>query len=382
MEIVDVLVVDDEPGIRSGVARILRNYTVTYPFLEEDIGFNILEAASGEEAIDIIKSNPPAIVLLDNKLPGIQGIEVLEFINANQLNILVMMITSYASLELAVKATNIGAYDFVPKPFTPQELKTSMENIAKHFFLRRMTRKLHKEGKQVRFQFLTLLSHELKSPLNAIEGYLHMMQEKQTGDKIDDYAEPIDRALSRIQSMRNLIMDLLDLTHIESGKRRRDVREIDLVLVAKSALDTMMPLAVQRDITLELVGCEVQPILADSDDMEILLNNIISNAVKYNVDGGWVRCEVGHTPDSIFCKVSDSGIGIEDEDIPKLFHEFTRIKNPLSRNVSGTGLGLSIVRKILDLYGADINIESSPGGGSVFTMVFPLANSGIANDGV
>jgi len=382
MEVLDVLVVDDEPGIRSGVERILRNFTVSYPFLEDEIGFNIVEAETGEAAIEIIQKQPPAIVLLDNKLPGIQGIEVLEYINANQPTILVMMITSYASLELAVKATNIGAYDFVPKPFTPQELKASMENIAKHFFLRRMTRKLHKEGKQVRFQFLTVLSHELKSPLNAIEGYLRMMQEKQAGDKIDDYAEPIDRSLSRIQAMRNLIMDLLDLTHIESGKRRRDLREIDLVLVAKSALDTMTPMAVQRDITLELVNDEPQPIYADSDDMEILLNNLVSNAVKYNVRGGWVKCEVGHTESHIFCKVSDSGIGIHEEDVPKLFQEFTRIKNPQSKNVSGSGLGLSIVKKILELYSAEVKVESKPGEGSSFTLLFPQPNSIIANEGI
>lgn len=382
MELVDVLVVDDEPGIRSGVSRILRNFTVTYPFFEDDIGFNVVEAASGEEAISIIESNPPAIVLLDNKLPGIQGIEVLEYINANQPNILVMMITSYASLELAVKATNIGAYDFVPKPFTPQELKASMENIAKHFFLRRMTRKLHKEGKQVRFQFLTVLSHELKSPLNAIEGYLRMMQERQMDDKIDNYSDVIDRSLSRINAMRNLIMDLLDLTHIESGKRKRDLREIDLALVAKSALDTMTPMAVQRDIKIELISDEPQPIFADSDDMEILLNNLISNAVKYNVNGGWVKCTVGHTDNHIFCKVADSGIGIQAEDINKLFHEFSRIKNPQSKNVSGSGLGLSIVKKVLELYGAEIQVESVPGEGSVFTLMFPYVNSGSANEGI
>lgn len=379
MELIDVLVVDDEPGIRSGVIRILRNFTVTYPFLEDDIGFNLLEAGSGEEAIEIINSNPPAIVLLDNKLPGIQGIEVLEYINANHPNVLVMMITSYASLELAVKATNIGAYDFVPKPFTPQELKTSMENISKHFFLRRMTRKMHKEGKQVRFQFLTVLSHELKSPLNAIEGYLHMMQERQAGDNLDAYSDSIDRSLSRIQSMRNLIMDLLDLTHIESGKRKRDLEEIDFTLVAKLALETMTPMAIQRDIRLELVNNESQPIFADSGDMEILLNNLVSNAVKYNVQGGWVKCEVGHTDNHIFCKVSDSGIGIESDDIPKLFHEFSKIKNPQTKNISGSGLGLSIVKKVLELYNADIKVESTIGKGSTFTLLFPIAPAQIQN---
>lgn len=122
-----LLIVDDEPGIRSGVERVLRNFTVGYPFMEEDFSFEILEAETGEKAIEIIDSMPIDIILLDNKLPGIHGIEVLEYIKSKEYDISVMMITSYASLELAVKATNQGAFNFVPKPFTPQELKTSVE---------------------------------------------------------------------------------------------------------------------------------------------------------------------------------------------------------------------------------------------------------------
>jgi DNA-binding NtrC family response regulator len=121
-----LLIVDDEPGIRSGVERVLRNFTVGYPFMEEDFSFEILEAETGEKAIEIIDSMPIDIILLDNKLPGIHGIEVLEYIKSKEYDISVMMITSYASLELAVKATNQGAFNFVPKPFTPQELKTSI----------------------------------------------------------------------------------------------------------------------------------------------------------------------------------------------------------------------------------------------------------------
>ena len=120
-----------------------------------------MDAESGEEALSIIESDKIDIVLLDNKLPGIEGIEVLEYIKRKSVDCAVMMITSYASLDLAVKATNIGAYNFVPKPFTPQELKAAMENITKHLFLKRMTRKMNEEGKQLRFQFLSFFSHEL-----------------------------------------------------------------------------------------------------------------------------------------------------------------------------------------------------------------------------
>jgi len=372
MEFLDVLVVDDEPGIRSGVTRILRNFSVSYPFMDEDIQFNVIEASTGEEALEMIKQKPPAIVLLDNKLPGIQGVDVLDYINNNQLNILVMMITSYASLELAVKATTIGAYDFVPKPFTPQELKSSMENITKHYFLRRMTRKLHKEGKQLRFQFLTVLSHELKSPLNAIEGYLKLMQEKQSGDSIDAYQDMIDRSLSRIKSMRSLIMDLLDLTHIDSGKKKRDLQEIDLNLVAKLAIDSMMPLAVQKDVKFILDVDEQSQYTADAEEMEIIFNNMISNAVKYNSDGGTVRCSIKNRSNSILIQISDTGIGIDPDDMSKLFHEFTRIKNPKTKNVTGSGLGLSIVKRLVDNYKGSIDVESTPNQGSTFSITLPV----------
>ena len=138
MKKLKVLIVDDEPGIRSGIERILRNYAVGYPFMDEDFGYEILEAGTGETAIDIINNNPIDVILLDNKLPGIQGVEVLEYINKKQYDAVVMMITSYASLDLAVKVTNMGAYNFVPKPFTPQELKAAIENITKHLFLKRI----------------------------------------------------------------------------------------------------------------------------------------------------------------------------------------------------------------------------------------------------
>ncbi len=230
-----IVVVDDEPGIRSGVSRILRNFRVDYPFMDEAFEFEVLEAATGEAGIEIIDRDQPDIVLLDNKLPGIQGIEVLEYIKKRQLGIIVVMITSYASLELAVKATSDGAYDFIPKPFTPQELKSSIENITKRVFLKKMTNKLQDTGKQIRFTFLSVLSHELKAPLNAIEGYLKMVKEREMGNNLADYDTMIDRSLDRVKGMRHLILDLLDLTRVELGKSKRNITSVDLQLMAKNS---------------------------------------------------------------------------------------------------------------------------------------------------
>ena len=365
-----LLVVDDEPGIRSGVTRILENFSVSYPFMDEDFDFDVKEAATGEEAIEILEETTPDIVLLDNKLPGIQGIDVLEYINKRQLDVVVVMITSYASLDLAVKATKQGAYDFVPKPFTPKEIRASVETITKQLFLRRMTQKMNIEGRQIRFQFLSVLSHELKAPINAVEGYLRMMQEKKAGEKIDDYHDMIDRALFRVQGMRNLILDLLDFTRIESGKKSRKVEDVLLCEIARQSIEAFQPFSIQKDIDVYLNCSEKILMKADRQEMEIIFNNLISNAIKYNKQGGRVDVNLRREGSKVVVTVEDTGIGMKPEDIENLFKDFVRIKSEQTKNISGTGLGLSIIKKLLDLYKADITVDSTPGKGSCFKVIF------------
>jgi two-component system, sensor histidine kinase and response regulator len=371
MAILKVLVVDDEPGIRSGVTRILRNFHVTYPFMDEDYTFEVFEAATGEEGIEMMEREKPDIMLLDNKLPGIQGVEVLEFVRKNNFDVVVAMITSYASLDVAIRATRDGATDFIPKPFTPQELKSSIENITKQQYLKRITHKLKQEGKKIRYQFLSVLSHELKAPLNAIEGYLRMMQEKQAGDKIENYSDAIDRSLQRIQGMRNLIMDLLDFTKIRLERKEEKIQDVDLAAIASGAIVTVQPYAIQMDVSINLDVRSDAVIMADPDDMEIVFNNLISNAVKYNKVGGKVDITIDSTDTEVILVFSDTGIGLTKDDTDILFNEFVRIKNEKTRNITGSGLGLSIVKKVIGMYHGVIKVESTPGSGSVFTLRLP-----------
>jgi len=371
MEKLNLLVVDDEPGIRTGVIRSLQNFSVGFPFMEDDFQFNIIEAGSGEEALVLIDQHHPDIILLDNKLPGIEGVEVLEQIKDKEIDTMVMMITSFASLELAVKATNNGAYSFIPKPFTPQELRGAVEQITKRLFLKRMTKKMNTVGKQVRFMFLSVLSHELKSPLNAIEGYLRMMQDKQMGENIDDYEKMISRSLERISGMRTLIMDLLDLTKIESGKKLREFKQLNLCETARVAVDSMEPYAIQRNVTVHFNSEKDVIFYADSDEMEIIFNNLISNAIKYNSENGEVFITVDRIEDEIIVTVRDTGIGMTQEEIGKLFQEFVRIKNIKTKNISGSGLGLSILKKLVEMYSGKIEVTSIPDEGSTFKIIFP-----------
>jgi signal transduction histidine kinase len=325
MAVLKVLVIDDEPGIRSGVSRILNNFHVTYPFMDEDYTFNVMEAATGEEGISILENDMQDILLLDNKLPGMQGVDVLEHIRKRNYDIVVAMITSYASLDVAIRATRDGAIDFIPKPFTPQELKSSIENITKQQYLKRITHKMKQEGKKIRYQFLSVLSHELKAPLNALEGYLRMMQEKQAGELIDDYATPIERSLQRIQGMRNLIMDLLDFTKIRLERKDEKIQEVNLKDIAKGAIVTVQPYAIQMDVSINLKARSDVIIMADPDDMEIIFNNLISNAIKYNKVGGEAEIAIVASDGEALITITDTGIGITENDAGNLFTEFVRI---------------------------------------------------------
>jgi signal transduction histidine kinase len=234
-----------------------------------------------------------------------------------------------------------------------------------------MTRLMNKEGKQIRFQFLSVLSHELKSPINAIEGYMKMMQEKQIGDNIDDYATMIERSMVRLKGMRTLILDLLDLTRLESGKKARSIQKVDLYEIAKMAMDSMEPLAIQKQVKVRLEGEPNTYILSDRDELEIILNNLISNAIKYNKDGGSVLVNIATSEVNVKISVEDTGIGMSEEDIEKLFQEFVRIKNAKTKNVTGSGLGLSIAKKMVELNGGTIKVESTPDIGSKFIVTLP-----------
>ena len=293
---------------------------------------------------------------------------MLEQIVSRQTEMLTIMITAYASLETAVTATKRGAYDFLAKPFTPEELKNAVRKAASRLILTRQARKLADEKRKVRFQFISVLAHELKSPLAAIEGYLQIMKSHTAGAEIVAYDQIVDRSLIRLDGMRKLIIDLLDMTRIESGEKQRELSEMDVVAAARRVIENNLPEATRRGITIELHNDKPLPMTADSGELEIILNNLISNSVKYNRDNGRVDIRIVAQEDHLVLTVSDTGIGMTHEEAEKLFNDFVRIKNDKTRNILGSGLGLSIVKKLAQLYGGEATVTSQPDVGSTFTV--------------
>jgi signal transduction histidine kinase len=363
-----VLVVDDEPGMRLGVVRTLRDLSVHVSDVDVSVGFDVQQAESGEAALERATENSPHIVLLDYKLPGMNGIDVLDHLREMDQEMLAIMITAYASLETAVRAMKLGAYDFLAKPFTPEELRYTIRKATNRIVLAEQARKLAQEKRQVRFQFLSVLAHELKAPLGAVEGFLRIVSEKTAGDNPEMYDQMVDRSLTRLEQMRKLIADLLDLTRIESGQKKRVLQEIDVRQVAERAVETATPAADDRDVSIHLDAPQTLPMQADESELEIILNNLISNAVKYNREGGRVDVVLQPDDEELLIEVSDTGIGMSQEEADKLFGEFVRIKNEKTRGISGSGLGLSILKKLVSLYDGDVQVSSEPDVGTTFTV--------------
>ncbi|MCX6363495.1 MAG: ATP-binding protein [Actinobacteria bacterium] len=360
-----VVMVDDEEALCQGVRRIIERYKVHVADVLVDAAYTFRYFTSGEDYLVYLSEGGEVdLLLLDLKLPGVGGMDVLDAMSSQGRQVLTIMITAYATFETAVKATKLGAYDFLAKPFTPDELRYAVRKATQQLILSRQALKLAEEKRQVRFNFISVLAHELKAPLNAVEGYLNILRTTEA----DQNLQMVERSIVRVDGMKKLIGDLLDLTRIESGQRERVIKRLDLGELARASFDLFAGDAERRGITMELDADEGIELHADAGEAEIVLNNLVSNAVKYNRDGGKVTVAIRRKGDAVRIAVSDTGIGLSAEEAGKLFNEFMRIKNERTVKILGSGLGLSTVRKIANMYDGEATVKSEPGVGSTFTV--------------
>jgi two-component system, sensor histidine kinase and response regulator len=294
-------------------------------------------------------------------------LEVLGQVRTRNIDVMTVMMTAYASLEVAVSATKNGAFDFLAKPFSPEELESVALKASGSLLAARHARKLAAEKKRVRFEFISVLAHELKSPLSAVESYLQLMKGHSVGEQIGDYDGIVERSLIRLDGMRRLIFDLLDLTRIESGEKSRTVVLVDVLEILKTSVENVAAQAEQRNIEIRVDAPASLSFFGDLNEMQMICNNLVSNAVKYNKDNGKVDITASLDADTLMLRVQDTGIGIDKASRARLFTAFSRIKTRETENVQGSGLGLSILKRLVELYGGKIELESELGAGSTFT---------------
>ena len=489
-ETVHVLVVDDEKGIREGCRRILI-----------DEGYSVDVGSNGKEGLELAKTKQYDLLLVDLMMPVMGGIELMEQVRLLDPEIIMIVVTGFATIETAVDAMRHGAYDYVPKPFTPDQLlavvnrglekrrlsqqarrlmeerdqkllevaneksklhtivssiadgilvinrehqlvlwnpaaikmlnfsgqseagkevsevipekdlikiidkgfspessryttiseeivlpppgkKTIMVNVSK---VRDETGKdlgvvstlsditVLKEINEIKSQFVAMVTHELRAPLSAIEGYLSAYLTGAAGSDPKMYQQMMERAKQRAHSLLDLVNDLLQYSRLESKSVARKKELFDISDIITNTVELLKGQGAAKDIRFEVDIPGPLPLIeADRAEIEQLFTNLVSNAIKYNVKNGKVI--VNAQPDSHFLNitVADTGIGIDEENLPCVFDEFFRVCGAETRYVTGTGLGLSIVKKIVESHFGHIKVDSKPGKGTTFTVMLPI----------
>jgi len=219
--------------------------------------------------------------------------------------------------------------------------------------------------------FLATMSHELRTPLNSIIGFSGILQQELAGPLNEEQKKQLGMVRSSSKHLLNLINDVLDISKIEAGELIVAMEPFDLRRVIENVFRTVSPLAEEKGLTLELdVAPAVGEITGDKRRVEQVLLNILSNAVKFTEKGN-VRMKCRVREGEVLFRVADTGIGIKLKDIDTLFKPFQQIDTHIDRKYEGTGLGLSISRKIVEMLGGKIWVESEWGKGSVFSFTLP-----------
>lgn len=474
-----ILVVDDEVRIRDACRLVL-----------EGCGYTVCVAASGDQGLELIREQHFDIILLDLMMPELSGFDVLAQVKFHHPDTVVIVITGYATLEHSVDAMKKGAFDFIPKPFTPEHLRVTIAKAIDHTrtlrdiaetrsrlrslvnrisdgvmctnhehraalanpaFLRMVgcaaetvigshvddflnipriremirealvsgdsapvevteeislddpdrseERILHvrcapfrdrggrniavitvlhditalKKMDRMKSEFVSMVSHEIRSPMNSVLMQIQVLLDGLAGDLTEKQRDILTRTFQKIDNLAHMTTELLDLARIESGLIALEREPVAMAELIRDQVAFQQAAAASAGIA--LVGDipeTLPPVLANRRNMEEVLSNLITNAIKYSPGGGQVTVSAFPLNDYLCVRVEDAGMGISPEDQQRIFQRFYRVKDEKTRFINGTGLGLSLVKSILDSHQGSIKLESQPGKGSTFSVLLPV----------
>jgi two-component system sensor histidine kinase/response regulator len=358
-----ILVIDDEEAMRDSCQQVLARD-----------GYMTETAEDGNSGLRKIKEVKPDLVLIDLKMPGMGGMELLKEIGRIDPDIISIVITGYATIESAVEAMKLNAYDFLPKPFTPDQLRIVIERGLERRHLAAESSRLRREKEMMRENFITLVSHQLRSPLASVKQYFGVIREGFAGDVTDKQKQIIQKAGEYIDNLVQLINDWLDMSRVEAGRIRDKSEPVSLAAVLSEAIEALKPQAEAKKVTLEMNSADDLPQLTgDPECLKEAFSNLLSNAIIYNREGGSVTVTVQEQGDDLVVEVSDTGIGISKENLPFIFDEFFRVKSKETQHITGTGLGLPIVKRIIEAHDGSVKVASEPGRGTTFSIFLPKA---------
>ena len=280
-------------------------------------------------------------------------------INMEKIIYLENLTSSEQKIDVQERTVNVLFAPFKDKEDRPAGVVAVIQDITEHVKLDNM-----------RKEFVADVSHELKTPITSIMGYADTLLEGEY-DK-DTEKEFLKVISSEARRMARLVTDLLELSRIDSNKKKVKKEEFDLGELAKQCQNKLAIETKKKNHEVDcFVTADVPPVYADKDDIERVILNILTNSIKYTPDGGTIKIYVGFVYTDAYIKIIDSGIGIPEEDLNRIFERFYRVDKSRTREMGGTGLGLSIAKEILDKNGGSIDIKSQVGKGTEVVIKIP-----------
>jgi len=357
-----IIVIDDDPVMRLSCFKIL-----------DKVGYQIETYEDGLLGLQRIQEKKPDLLVVDLKMPKIGGMEVISRVHKIDPDICIVVITGYATIGTAVEAMKTGAYDFLPKPFTPDELRLIVNRGIERNELTKRSKQLKEEKENLQRRFITFVSHQLQSPLVAVQQYLDVLNHlDNTPQKYEIQQEWINRSLSRLKELQAIVHDWLTISKIESGSFAECTGSISLKPLIDDIFATYKMIADEKNINLVLeIPENFCQVTASDKCLKMLLANLIHNAIKYNKKNGVVKVTISEEKNKILVDITDSGIGIPQDKLEIIFEDFYRVKNDSTINISGTGLGLPICRKIVSELGGEIEVQSAINQGTTFRVLLP-----------
>jgi signal transduction histidine kinase len=392
-----VLVVDDEESV-----------VVTIKAILQLDGYDVATTTSGAQARSMVRETEYDLVLTDLRLEDGDGLDVLKAVRESYPETVTIMLTGYASLESAIQALRAGAYDYLVKPSEVEELRAT---VARGIERRRLGQELRarvaelaelnaslqrrieeatadlkerneqlKELDRMKSQFLSIASHELKTPITAMSGFLQVALRRvrrlaesdassPVGESLRGVTEQLEVVYRQTGKLARLVDELLDVSRIQTGRIEFRYGDVDLSELATEVASRMQLTTTTHTISVR-EGSE-SVVTADRDHLEQVLNNLVTNAIKYSPTGGSITIDVRPEGSGVRMSVTDEGIGIPEKELEAIFGLFYRSPDRAARDAAGMGLGLYISREIVVRHGGRIWAESAGKRGSVLNVVIP-----------
>jgi signal transduction histidine kinase len=399
-----VLVVDDEDSV-----------VVTIKAILQLDGYDVATTTSGAQARAMVRETEYDLVLTDLRLEDGDGLDVLKAVRERYPETVTIMLTGYASLESAIQALRAGAYDYLVKPSEVEELRST---VARGIERRRLGQELRlrvaeleranreivdlnsslqrrideataelteryeqlKELDRMKSQFLSIASHELKTPITAMSGFLQVALRRvrklsegdaaaSVADGLRGISEQLDVVYRQTGRLARLIDELLDVSRIQTGRIEFRYGDVDIGELANEVATRMQLTTTAHEISVRRDSANV--VTADRDHLEQVLNNLLTNAIKYSPTGGAITIEVGPDDGGVRISVTDQGIGIPERELEAIFGLFYRSPDRAARDAAGMGLGLYISKEIVIRHGGRIWAERAATKGSRLNVVIP-----------